>query len=61
MPVPPPLNLLLIEAQDEMTSQELEYRRDALTRCIAKLRQRDRELLTRCYGETSGVHAAAKL
>ncbi|HXG08309.1 MAG TPA: sigma-70 family RNA polymerase sigma factor [Gemmataceae bacterium] len=53
------LNLLLIEAQDEMTDAELEDRRDALARCVEKLRQRDRELLTECYGDPAGVHRAA--
>jgi RNA polymerase sigma-70 factor (ECF subfamily) len=53
------LNLLLVEAQAEMTNEELADRRDALVRCIEKLRQRDRELLTECYGEDARVHQAA--
>src|SRR5262249_40395749 len=53
------LNLLLIEAQVEMADEELEDRRDALARCVEKLRQRDRELLIECYGDSSGVHGAA--
>jgi RNA polymerase sigma-70 factor, ECF subfamily len=53
------LNLLLVEAQAEMTDTELEDRRDALARCVEKLRQRDRELLAECYGESADVHGAA--
>ena len=53
------LNLLLIEAQEEMSDAELDDRRDALARCVEKLRQRDRELLAECYGEGSGVSEAA--
>ncbi|HEY8505099.1 MAG TPA: sigma-70 family RNA polymerase sigma factor [Gemmataceae bacterium] len=53
------LNLLLAEAQAELTGGELDERRDALAQCIEKLRQRDRELLEECYGESSGVHEAA--
>jgi RNA polymerase sigma-70 factor (ECF subfamily) len=53
------LNLLLIEVQAEMRHDELEERRTALGRCIEKLRQRDRELLTECYGDSQGVHEAA--
>src|SRR5215469_2273201 len=39
------LNLLLAEAQEAMTDPELDDRRDALAGCVAKLRERDRELL----------------
>jgi RNA polymerase sigma-70 factor (ECF subfamily) len=53
------LSLLLTEAHAEMTNEELEDRRDALARCVEKLRQGDRDLLTECYGEASGVHGAA--
>jgi RNA polymerase sigma-70 factor (ECF subfamily) len=54
------LNLALLEAQSEMTNEELEDRREALAKCIEKLRQRDRDLLNECYGEESGIHAAAE-
>lgn len=54
------LSLLLIEAQAEVANEELESRRDALARCVEKLRQRDRELLTECYGNQAGVHEAAE-
>ena len=53
------LNLMLIEAQAEASDEDLEDRRDALAKCMEKLRQRDRELLTECYGELSGVQEAA--
>jgi RNA polymerase sigma-70 factor (ECF subfamily) len=53
------LNLLLIEAHDEIPDEELADRRDALARCVGKLRQRDRELLEECYGVGTGVHDAA--
>jgi len=53
------LNLLLIEAHEELTSAEEEARREALTKCVAKLRQRDRELLMECYQDQSGVNQAA--
>ena len=53
------LNLLLIEAQDELTPLELDDRRAALTQCVAKLRERDRRLLDECYRGDGGVHAAA--
>ncbi len=53
------LSLLLIEAQAEITDEESEDRRRALARCVEKLRQGDRELLTDCYGEASSVHDAA--
>jgi RNA polymerase sigma-70 factor (ECF subfamily) len=54
------LTLLLIEAQAEMNDDELVERRDALAQCVEKLRQRDRELLAECYGETSGVPDASE-
>src|SRR5262249_18460046 len=53
------LNLLLIEAQDEVPADEDEDRRAALARCVERLRQRDRDLLTECYGDKGGVNAAA--
>jgi RNA polymerase sigma-70 factor (ECF subfamily) len=53
------LNLLLIEAQDEGTAREEEDRKDALARCVERLRQRDRELLAECYGDPAGVNEAA--
>jgi RNA polymerase sigma-70 factor (ECF subfamily) len=54
------LNLLLIEAHEEITDEELEGRRDALAGCVAKLRQRDQELLRECYQDGGGVNEAAR-
>jgi RNA polymerase sigma-70 factor (ECF subfamily) len=53
------LSLLLIEAQEEMSRNEVEDRREALTRCIEKLRSQDRDLLTECYSDEDGVQSAA--
>ena len=53
------LNLLLIEAQTEVEEADLEERRDALSRCVAKLRDRDRGLLHECYDDPSSIHGAA--
>jgi RNA polymerase sigma-70 factor (ECF subfamily) len=53
------LNLLLAEAQEELTHDELDERRDALAACVEKLRQRDRQLLDECYGHEGGVTAVA--
>ena len=54
------LNLLLVEAQTSMSNDEVEERRDALARCVEKLRERDRELLSECYKEVEGIHEAAQ-
>jgi RNA polymerase sigma-70 factor (ECF subfamily) len=53
------LNLLLVEAQEELAHDETEERREALARCVERLRQRDRDLLRECYADTGGVNAAA--
>jgi RNA polymerase sigma-70 factor (ECF subfamily) len=53
------VNLLLVEAHAEMTDDELDDRRDALSRCVEKLPPADRNLLAECYREPDGVHAAA--
>ena len=53
------LNLLLAEAQDELTYDETEERRIALAGCVEKLRQRDRQLLDECYGHEEGVRQVA--
>jgi RNA polymerase sigma-70 factor, ECF subfamily len=53
------VNLLLVEAHAEFTDAEQDDRRATLTRCVEKLPQADRELLTECYREPDGVHAAA--
>lgn len=53
------LNLLLIEAHEEMADDELADRREALGRCVGKLSLADRELLTECYADPAGVPAVA--
>lgn len=53
------LNLLLVEAQQEYSQDELEERRDALAKCVDKLRQRDRELLEACYCGAANVQQVA--
>jgi RNA polymerase sigma-70 factor (ECF subfamily) len=54
------LNLLLIEAQEGLSSLEDGERREALAKCVAKLRERDRELLIECYQDRGGVNQAAQ-
>jgi len=56
------VNLLLVESHAELTSQEQDERRVALSQCIEKLPAADRELLAECYREGrdgESVHAAA--
>ena len=53
------LNLLLIEAHAEVDEDQILERRDALTKCMAKLRERDQKLLLECYQEAAGVNQAA--
>lgn len=45
------LNLMLLEAAEQMPATESEDRREALDACLQKLRTRDRELLRECYNE----------
>jgi len=54
------LNLLLLDAQDEVTAEEVEEQRGALAGCVDRLRQRDQELLRKCYLETDGVKKVAE-
>jgi RNA polymerase sigma-70 factor (ECF subfamily) len=53
------INLLLVEAHAELTDDERDDRREALSRCVDKLPSADRELLAECYRDRDGVHAAA--
>ncbi len=55
------LNLALIEAHQEFEDGRLEDRRDALSACMKKLRERDQRLLDTCYGKSVGVHEAARV
>lgn len=54
------LNLMLIEAHEALKQDEIDRRRDALTKCTAKLRMRDRSLLEDCYRKSSSVAAIAE-
>jgi RNA polymerase sigma-70 factor (ECF subfamily) len=54
------LSALLAETQDEMSDEELEGRREALSRCIEKLPEADRRLLTESYQGAKGAHGAAE-
>ena len=53
------LSLLLVEAEAELSRDELDDRRAALSCCIGKLRQEDRQLLTECYADGVEVPAVA--
>lgn len=54
------LNALLIEAQEQLARDEADARREALGKCVQKLRQRDRELVDQCYSESGGVNDVAQ-
>ena len=54
------LNLMLIEAAEEMTSDETEDRRAALAECVGKLRERDRDLLRECYDDGASIPEVAE-
>lgn len=54
------LNLMLLEAAEELTASEADERREALEQCLTKLRARDRELLRECYSDaTDSITAVA--
>jgi RNA polymerase sigma-70 factor (ECF subfamily) len=53
------LNLLLIQAHEDISDEELADRREALSRCVSKLPDPDRALLAECYTDAGGVPAAA--
>ena len=56
------LNLLLIEAHEELSAEEAEQRKAALAECLKKLRERDRALLEQCYaGEETIVECAERM
>jgi RNA polymerase sigma-70 factor, ECF subfamily len=54
------LSLLLIAATEEVTVDEMDYRREALSGCVDKLRPRDRELLEECYNNDGGINEIAE-
>ena len=53
------LNLALIEAQEDLEQEQLEERRDALSGCMKKLRERDKDLLETCYGRSIEIRDVA--
>ncbi len=55
------LSLGLIEAQEALEDERLEERRDALSGCMTKLRERDRELLEACYGRSACIQEVARM
>jgi RNA polymerase sigma-70 factor (ECF subfamily) len=54
------LNVLLIEAHEQLGLEPAEERLDAMARCISKLRGRDQELLEACYGRSVQIHELAR-
>jgi RNA polymerase sigma-70 factor, ECF subfamily len=54
------LNLALVEAHESLEQEQLEERRNALSGCIKKLRQKDRELLEVCYERSANLHEVAR-
>ncbi|WP_422927765.1 sigma-70 family RNA polymerase sigma factor [Singulisphaera sp. PoT] len=54
------LALMLIEAHEELANEPLEDRRTALEACMKKLRSRDQELLTACYGRSARIPEVAE-
>ncbi len=54
------LNLMLVEAQEQMSNEEMDDRREALSQCIEKLPPADRELVQECYNDEAGVNQAAE-
>ncbi len=53
------LNLALIAAQEVHDDERIEERRDALSCCMKKLRERDCALLEACYGRSATVGEVA--
>jgi RNA polymerase sigma-70 factor, ECF subfamily len=53
------LSMLLMDAHDDFRPDEMEDRRDALSQCIQKLRDRDRELVRECYTSEQAVNDVA--
>jgi RNA polymerase sigma-70 factor (ECF subfamily) len=54
------LNLLLIEAHEQLEADRAEERVAALAGCIGKLRQSDRDLLQACYGQSARIPEVAR-
>jgi RNA polymerase sigma-70 factor (ECF subfamily) len=54
------LNLMLVEAHSALAEDQWEGSRQALSDCMARLRQRDRELLVECYADGASVSEVAR-
>jgi RNA polymerase sigma-70 factor, ECF subfamily len=54
------LNLMLVEAQEAMGEDEWEGSRQALSGCMDKLRERDRQLLVDCYADGASITEVAQ-
>jgi RNA polymerase sigma-70 factor (ECF subfamily) len=54
------LNMALAEAHESLEQELLEERRVALTDCMKKLRQKDRELLEACYERSASLPEVAR-
>src|SRR5262245_48197069 len=54
------LGAMLADTHAAFDWDELEGRRDALTRCLKKLRERDLELVEACYGGTARIPEVAQ-
>ncbi len=54
------LNVLLIQAHEELQLEPADERLDAMASCINKLRQRDKELLEACYGRSVPIPELAR-
>jgi RNA polymerase sigma-70 factor (ECF subfamily) len=54
------LQLLLIEAHEDLEREPLEGHRDALAGCMKKLRQVDQDLLEACYGRSARIPEVAR-
>src|SRR3954447_24298904 len=54
------LNLLLIESHEQLGLDNHDERLEALTACIARLRQNDQELLQACYGKSARILEVAR-
>lgn len=56
------LGMLLIDAHDQLDldAEEADRRRDALSHCLEKLRDRDQQLLDACYGRQARIREVAE-
>jgi RNA polymerase sigma-70 factor (ECF subfamily) len=54
------LSLVLVEAQESLEHERLEERREALSGCMQRLRQKDRELVEAFYARPACIHDVAR-